>query len=605
MLKKVRSLKNSHHMIIFVLLTFFLFDLLPDVFLSRFLVLIIACGVLFHMKQLSFSYTKWHDSVLFFAVCFYLTFAIFGLPLFFMFNLFPAHWIGLSKWSMLLIFMLGFCWTTYVLISAFDSLKFLENRKIATDFFVTNKYWHKWLLLFGLIVIFLMLWQRAFNPIIMSPDSWTYFGRNGVFRIRGAVLFSFINSLIVRFAPTSPAHEWIPIFYIFVMSILFSTILMYFHVRWIRFKWVLAAAVVLPLIPSLGLHVITLWPDMLNGMKMLWFTYVLVRVMDEVVINKTSNRKQIISLCIQFCISFALLFFVRSNTMYAWLFMLPVLAVFFVFQKQWRLVLTLALSIVIVLIVRFPGYEAIGARQSDLHDNHRFKAGLHDIQSVYFFGGSLSERTHNMLYTYIPNTYELRDGFRHDWVHWQIWDRYNLHNLGIRNFVIAYADTFVRNPLRLTRSMMARTHHYWTINPDRPINNVNRTDIFCRTERVRGDQAPEIGVFRNANFLTRGANIYMDMMVSRTPATFVWRFGIWTALLIISIAHLIFRKRYVWIIAYIPVLAYLVTIFLASGWTDYRYGLPIFLIGMFLPTVTLLLNSKYGSSLPNKPNRKR
>jgi hypothetical protein len=74
------------------------------------------------------------------------------------------------------------------------------------------------------------------------------------------------------------------------------------------------------------------------------------------------------------------------------------------------------------------------------------------------------------------------------------------------------------------------------------------------------------------------------------PATFIWRYGIWTALMIISIATLLVQKRFTWLILYIPVFTHIATIFLTSGWTDYRYGLPVFFVGMFLPLTLSLLN---------------
>ena len=580
-------------MIVFLLLSLFLFDLLPDVFLGRFLVLLIVCGVLFHFKRLSFSYTKWHEIVLFACVCFYLTFAIFGLPLFFRFDLFPPHWIGFSVSSIMIIFMLGFCWMAYVLLALLDGLKFLEGRKVVTDYFSSEKYRQKWLLLFGLMTALFMLWQRAFNPIIMSPDSYGYFIRDNIV-IGRAVLFSFTNYLVTRLAPTSPAVEWIPVFWILVFSALFSTILMYFHMRWVRFKWVLIASAVLPLIPSIGLHAITLWPDMLNGMKMLWFTYVFFRVMDEIILSKTADKKQGMSLIVQFCVALTLLFFARANTTYVFYGIIPVLTVLFAFKKQWKLLITIPLSIVVVLLVRFPGYSAIGAFNWPHHDNHRFYAGLHDMQSVYFHGGNLSESTLGLLYEFIPNTGELRHEYTHGRVSWHLWhDLERISGLGTRDFIAAYADTFIRNPFAMMRTMLARNHHYWTINADRYIALVNYTAIYCNITGVYGVQAPDIYVYRNANFLTRGAYFYMQIMASRTPATFVWRYGFWTALMILSIAHLIFQKRYMWIIVYAPAFAYLVTLLLASGWSDYRYGLPIFLIGMFLPAASLCLNAQY------------
>jgi hypothetical protein len=84
---------------------------------------------------------------------------------------------------------------------------------------------------------------------------------------------------------------------------------------------------------------------------------------------------------------------------------------------------------------------------------------------------------------------------------------------------------------------------------------------------------------------------YIGGMISPFPATFVWRFGIWIALMVISIMTLILQKRYIWLLTYLPVLVYFATLVLAAGWSDYRYGLPVFFVGMFLPPFFVLSSS--------------
>jgi len=89
---------------------------------------------------------------------------------------------------------------------------------------------------------------------------------------------------------------------------------------------------------------------------------------------------------------------------------------------------------------------------------------------------------------------------------------------------------------------------------------------------------------------------YVAASMLPTPSMFVWRFGVWTALMVVSVMTLILSKRYFWLFAYVPVFVYLVTLLLASGWTDFRYGLPVMFVGMFLP-VALFMGEGRGEKM--------
>jgi hypothetical protein len=367
---------------------------------------------------------------------------------------------------------------------------------------------------------------------------------------------------------------------------------MYINKKWLRFRWVAVLAVILPLLPSFGLHTVVLWVDLKVGMTILWVTYATVRIIDEVLVNKTASNRQRTSLSVQICIPMVLMYFAKAHTSVVYIVTVITLAVVFVLHKQWKLLLSIAFSAVIVLLIRFPGHYALNAERDMNLDAHRYYAGIHDMQATYYGGGDFSDESLALLKSYIPNIDELRDGFRPDYSLRQDWGNVQgvQEDMSTREFIAMYADTFVRNPWQMFRSMLYRSRTYWVIDSKGWINVVNYTAIYDSSTGHYGTQAPEIGVFRQQSFLTGIMDRYISLMYMHIPATFIWRFGIWTALMVISIATLIMQKRYIWIITYIPVFSLLATIFLTSGWTDYRYGLPVFFIGLFLPAVLVLHN---------------
>jgi hypothetical protein len=326
-------------------------------------------------------------------------------------------------------------------------------------------------------------------------------------------------------------------------------------------------------------------------MSILWLTYVLVRVLDEVIIHGTANKKQQVSFYIQLCMSFVLCFFIRPNSFLVYLIAAPVLTLLFFFRKKWKLLATISISVVMVLLINnLLDYKAVTHMYTA---KVRYQALISDIQGTYYGGGKLSEQTQNALMKYIPklDEPEVRDGFTPNWL---VNKNYDLSELAFGEFISMYADSFIHNPLKMIRSMSYRCSVYWAIDPDPKgyPGLVNYTSIYNPFTNTYSSYVSEIGVYRQENILTRIMDSYMVPMAKSIPAIFVWRFGFWTALMIISAMTLILQKKYIWLLAYLPVFTYLVTLLLATGWADYRYGLPVFFVGMFLPLTFILQGRK-------------
>jgi hypothetical protein len=438
-----------------------------------------------------------------------------------------------------------------------------------------------------------MLWQRAFNPVVMMPDSTSivhayYDNFYNTFR---TPLYSFISAWIYRLAPTVPQIQWVVFAQMLAFSSVLSTALMYFNKNGIRFRYLLITAGGLSLFPSLGLHSIFLVPDVPFAISMLWLAYVMVRVIDEIIIHDNASKRQEISLCVQLCISTVFVFFMRSNSFLVVVILAPVLLLLFLMKKRWKLSVAVIFSVLIILLIRFPGYSALNPRTT-FNGTAGYFAAMHDIRGTYYKGGNLSEQTLTLLREYIPSLDDpdrIND-FSPDYIT-GVWagDVFNYNVLSGRRVVTAYIDTFLRNPMKLTGSMLHRVREYWVIDPKSSIFLENFTGIwYTGSVGLTNTDFPAIGVFRQENFLTGIMNEYMRLMSQRIPATFIWRFGFWTLLMIISAMTLVLRKRYIWLLTFIPVFVYIFTLLLSKGWTDYRYGLSVFLIGMFLPAILVL-----------------
>jgi hypothetical protein len=584
------------HIFIFAILSFCFLFYLPAEFFNKLVAGAICIAILLDVKALKFEFFQWYEAILFIIINAYLTLAFFG------YDLFLVNSLHISIPKKFLIYGLLFIWTAYVLQSALNLIKYLSGWKRQAHTSSNKKYWKKWFVLWVIMCSVFMVWQRAFNPIVMSPDSWDYISgwRTGTYSSLSSPVYTFLVYIICSIAPSAPEVQWVAFAQITTFSWLLATILMYFHTKWIRFKWLILVSIILPLIPSFGLHTIVIWCDLACGMSIMWLTYVLVRILDEVIIHDTANKKQQISFYIQLCISLILCYFIRTNSFLVFLIAAPVLAFLFICKKNWKLLATISISVVLVLLINSVGYKALNVTNA-YTSKFKYFALMHDIHATYYGSGKLSARTQNALKKYIPklDESEVKDGFSSDWVSKGY---YNLSELTLGEFVFMYADSFIHNPFKMIKSMLFRCRAYWVIDPKGYINCVNYTAIYAPSTDRYTTEAPEIGVYWQENILTRIMNLYMEIMNSSIPAIFIWRFGFWTALMLISMMTLILQKKFIWLLSYLPVFTYIVSLLLSMGWTDYRYGLPVLFVGMFLPVVFILFNPITDA---NKANRNK
>jgi len=618
MITRLRNL-GKFHMFIFVLLSFQLIILTPVAFLNKFLAIAICLLVLFNLDKLPriFESKRWYNILFLIIVNSYLTLAIFGFDLFLEPR--PEYLIDLSYYRQyipeadfqtllsmaapyisIIYFVLGFIWTSYVLrcfLFFIDSFIAYKESLPIPEITSLRK---KWLILFAITFSVLMIWQRAFYPAIMTDDSWGYLSgwQFGVYHTGGSPLYAFLINIICRIAPTKPEIVWIVITQIIIFSALLSSILMYFHKRRISFKYAASAAFILPLIPSISLHTVVIWIDLPNGMAILWFIYVLVRIIEEVIINKTATKKTLLSLCVMLCLSMVLTFFMRANSFPVYIVMAVALTVLFILKRNWQLLTAVILSVVIVLLIRFPGYQALGVYTHEQTIYHKYLAGIQDIQSTYYRGGNFSNETLTKLKQLIPriDEEELKDSFQPDWTRYLEYDLVNIGSLGVGEFIALYWDSFSRNPAKMLSSMLYRVRTYWVIDAKGYINTIS----YSVDKIVRVDAPvfiPEFNVAQKSGFLTNLLHKYAMGTSLPLPAIFIWRHGIWMALMVICALISIIKRQFIRLLPFLPIFTYVATLYLTNAWADFRYGLPVFLSGLFLPLAFLLWCPKEGEDV--------
>lgn len=197
-------------------------------------------------------------------------------------------------------------------------------------------------------------------------------------------------------------------------------------------------------------------------------------------------------------------------------------------------------------------------------------------------GGEISEDTLQMInvmtnynnseYSYNPT--------------WSI-QSYDL-NVEEKEFIFNYIDTYIKNPLTMTRAIIAREDALWDIyaGKDSILECINYTGTM--DENVTWSANYVKRKFVSLYPIATAASTYTA--TSQWISAIQWRCGLFTLLGFIAVVLLVIKKekgKYLLIIT--PLLGHIMSLLLSTGWSDFRYFWPINLLNMALILLSIII----------------
>ena len=149
--------------------------------------------------------------------------------------------------------------------------------------------------------------------------------------------------------------------------------------------------------------------------------------------------------------------------------------------------------------------------------------------------------------------------------YWAYYDYYypELEDQNVTEFVFSYVDTFVRNPILMSRAILCRLDMLWDIKPG--------FDAFeswqWRVDNTGGRWTYLVKP-RTENVLTNLINFYGEKSKELPYKNIVWRVAVLNLLVILQLLGICDRKG---IIALLPFIGYGVSYMISLGWSHYRY----------------------------------
>lgn len=247
-------------------------------------------------------------------------------------------------------------------------------------------------------------------------------------------------------------------------------------------------------------------------------------------------------------------------------------------RKNIKIWTAIIISAAMIFIIKVPIYSYLNIQPVE---NGMYIGLSQDILGVYYSSGEVSEDTLQMIN--VMTNYN-----NAEYVYTPTWSNQSYAlNIDSPVFIRNYIDTFLKNPIVMTRAIIDREDAIWDIfrGRDSVLGCVNFTGTNDSLEGWNDyyQKRNYVSLYTRAN----AASTYTAN--SQWISAIEWRCGLFTLLGIILFAFLIVSKRVNKNIVIIsPIIGHILSLLLSTGWSDYRYFWPLNLMNLALILFVIL-----------------
>ena len=216
-----------------------------------------------------------------------------------------------------------------------------------------------------------------------------------------------------------------------------------------------------------------------------------------------------------------------------------------------------------------------------------------DILGVYYAGGEVSEETLKMI--------NMMTAYNNaEYVYTPTWSNQSYEvDVPPAEFVINYLDTFLKNPLIMTRAVIDREDALWNIfgGMDSVLGCVNYTDTNDWSEEWNDYYSKRI--YKSLYPEMSAATAYTAN--AQWLSAIEWRCGLLLLLAGISYVLLIIRfgfDKYLVMLA--PSIGHIMSLLLSTGWSDFRYFWIMNLIDLCTVLLAVVIIREKGGVKQNR-----
>lgn len=435
---------------------------------------------------------------------------------------------------------------------------------------------------FIVVLVFLLLVPAAYNLYAYNPGISSY--DTGM-------------SMIINAQNLRGMYDWHPAFYCmglrvieevwnspyaviivqyFFWAYVVTELMLYLRKKGMKESVLIAAALFTGINAGNYIHINTIWKDIPYTLSLFWSLIIVAKLCMD---SEEYEHKWYIYL--ELVIALVGMYLYRKNGMVTFIVIVVPLAL--VLMKNIRLLVSIAVSVMLIFTIKGPVYDYF-----EVEDPGRYGMyiGLgQDILGVYYAEGEVSERTLQMI-TVMTNYNNAEYSYDPTWAN----QNYDL-DVKAGDFILDYIDTFIKNPIIMTRAVIAREDALWDIyaGEDSTLGCVNYTGTIDGNPEWNQQYARR--KFVSLYPIASAASSYTAS--SQWISAIEWRSGLFTLLGIIAVSFLIIKKgRGKYLLITTPVIGHIMGLLLSTGWADFRYFWPVNLLSMAMILLIIVIAKK-------------
>lgn len=473
-------------------------------------------------------------------------------------------------------FLLSLFWISIVVLYLLSSgLRYINRKYKNKEYSISKK---ANIIMVSICIIVCAVCNYAFNPAITSPDSH----------------YAYSMALHLGEQPVLDGH---PVFYLILLRIIsfFSP-----NIRFMIFVQVVFYALItvkgINLIARLGvpakiciflfifvgmgfstiIQLITLWKDIPYVTSLLWLTILLVQMCS---FKKEYSEKKSWYVQLYFAVLFTSL--IRHNGILA--AVVSLVALNFLIKKEKKIIITTFILVVSYILIKGPIYSyfnvspEVGAKYYALTNDLLYLYYYDDIADDEQIMQVVNDATNNDPENFGFNAYYTLNIARE-----------NLQHYSTKEFCGIYVHAFIEHPSTMIKAVMTRNVAIWSVDKtEGEVGGcVNYLDEY--KDPTFWEQYPD----RVPNVFTSILTKFFTWLTSiKFIYTLYWKAGIYHLLLFgcVILLLLVRRVKRIFILPFMPAACNIVLLFIASGWSDYRYYWPSMLVTVVLIPYTVFI----------------
>lgn len=435
---------------------------------------------------------------------------------------------------------------------------FSADRKIKTWLFVV--------ICSALLIVPAIYNLYANNPAISSPDT--------------------VQCMIVQAQHLKGSENWHPAFYCMILRLIELVwnsptavvltqyafwlyvcleLLLYLRKKDIKESVLIVLALMLGGNAGNYLYLNTVWKDIPYTLSLFWTIIILAKLLID---YEEYKKKWYIYLELVMALIGVSLY--RNNGIVAFVIILLLMVI--LLRENKKVWISALLSIALFATIKGPVYSYFDIQPID----SGVYIGLsQDILGVYCTGGEVSEDTLKMINVMT----EYNNG---EYVYNATW-AYQSYDLAVdmKDFIICYIDTFIKNPVVMTRAIIDRIDGIWDIYEGKEtlLGSVGGNMTMDDDELWRSNYAPR----RYVSTYESAVSAVEYTINTQWIAAIEWRSGLFSLLGLVALFFMFLKgnSRKCWVLL-APAGGQILSLLLSTGWAEFRYFWPLNLLNTAL-----------------------